>query len=146
MHFFFSEILHHDTSGYQDSFIRAENKGFAEWQTLCAGSGTMHTIAPLHCNIFQQNKLFPPLTTILVTLHPSPEDFRVRSTIALAQRTQKIALGMYVPNIHRYVGMRIMIGLFGRVGSFGVQASDFECRSSRSSFERIQIFTGSLSY
>ncbi len=64
--FFLLEILYRDTSGYFDSTVRAENKGFATRQTLCAGSATFQTIAPLHCDIFQQNKLFPPLTTILV--------------------------------------------------------------------------------
>ncbi len=88
----FLEILRCDMGGQFDSFDRAKNLGFAKRQTLCAASTIIHTIAPLHCDIFQQNKLFPPLTTISIVLHPSPDNFRIRIDVALATRNQKMVL------------------------------------------------------
>ncbi len=78
-----------DKSGSQDVMDNT-NPGFESRRSLCALSATVHTMAPIHSEIFTQTKLFPPNTTIGITLHQTSDDFRIMSGVPVATRTQKL--------------------------------------------------------
>ncbi len=81
-----------DTDGFQDSFVVAENAGFAKRQTLCAASASVHIVTRIHADVFLQNRLFPPMVSFGITLHNTVDAFRVRSNVVLAERHQKVAI------------------------------------------------------